>query len=308
MESQKKKEIEKNKDVSEFKRQLVLIEKEETQQKEKDDAFRNKIIEEKRSRDQQLKEAEEKKKKVKVESLSNEKKLLERLQSEIKQEEQTAKDKKEKDLKAFSRILKENELFKERVKERKLKEKKDDAVALEEYTKFLEIEDNKRRNELKVREERLQKFMNIAEETVGKQEKQKLKEEELQHLKYINEKEKKEEEIEKKKKLMKLNKERALIQGMQRQVEEKNHVKQSERSQDMQYLQEWIKSTDKIFNEDKKRWELNIKKEKDNQLLIKQQIEARNKDSFNKMSIREIQLNKELVNKIGNSTSYTASQ
>lgn len=127
-------------------------------------------------------------------------------------------------------------------------------------------------------------------------------------MKYINEKEKKEEEIEKKKKLMKLNKERALIQGMQRQVEEKNHVKQSERSQDMQYLQEWIKSTDKIFNEDKKRWELNIKKEKDNQLLIKQQIEARNKDSFNKMSIREIQLNKELVNKIGNSTSYTASQ
>ena len=298
-ESKQKKETERLMEMELYKQQLGKLDEEERNEKRKEEEIRKRIKDEKKVRDNQLKEAEERKKAMKEERILNEKKLLDKLHHELTEEETKLKAKKESDLSVFSKILRENQIYKEQLKVRKMQEKKNDAIALEEYSRFLEKEETKRMRELKVREDRLQKFMNVAAQTVVKKEKNKLREEELIHLKYINEKDRKEEDEEKRKKAIKTQKERMLVDGMKQQITEKVLTKTTEKAKDSQYLNEWIKSTDKIFAEDKKRWEEYHKKELNNLTELKKQMEIKaRKDSNGLMDDREQNLNKALVSKI----------
>ena len=98
-----------------------------------------------------------------------------------------------KELTDCRQLIHENEMAKAKVMERRKKEKEDDAAALIRYEKLLEDQDNKRKNEMEERENRMLARMNKMKETVFDKQGKRDKEEELKLLKQVQDRESKEE-------------------------------------------------------------------------------------------------------------------
>lgn len=257
-----------------------------------------KIKEEKETRDRQLIEALQNRKNMQIEKIEEEKKLLREIEDKEKHDEATAASKRQAEILYYKQVIKENQTKKEQLRRDRDAEKITDAKALEEYSKYLEMEETKRQAELKAREERLQKFMNTASEGAVKQEKHQKKEEELRHLRYIKEKERKEEEIENKVCTAKLNKEKELQETTKHQITYKKQQMLLEKQKSKDQLCMWIAESDKIFNQDIQRVVESKRKSVENNEFIRTQIKAKQKDSYGAMTEREMQLNKGIIQRI----------
>lgn len=93
---------------------------------------------------------------------------MDRLKKEIDEEKETKINKKRAEREQALKVIQENEQAKIKLMSDKERERDAENRTIEEYNKMLEIQELKRQNEWKAREDKIQLFMNRMADTVKK--------------------------------------------------------------------------------------------------------------------------------------------
>ena len=137
---------------------------------EKANAVREKIMQEKESRDRQLKEEKIRKRKEEKEAFQNEVELVQRLRDEMVMEQAMQAEKRRQEKEYLQKMLRENEANKKKAEGDKAEQQRADIKAQTEYAKLLDKQEADRQHEFQQREARAQGYMSqLASQVIGKE-------------------------------------------------------------------------------------------------------------------------------------------
>ncbi|EGR28839.1 hypothetical protein IMG5_167910, partial [Ichthyophthirius multifiliis] len=154
-------------------------------EKEKEQERHNKIMNEKRQRDKQVQDENQRKKHEKKREKELDQMLVQRIIEEKEIEEKELKSKKEKERARLLQMMKENEEYRLKSQQEVLQEKQNDVELQKEYTRLTEQMEQQRENEKKQREDKIKAIMSAFADSVVKDQKAVIREEDEKMMKHI---------------------------------------------------------------------------------------------------------------------------
>lgn len=274
--------------------QLQNMDKKE---KKKENDMQNKIMQEKYSRDKQLQDENIRKKLDKRAEKEMDELLVNKIRHELDEEARIAAQRRVEDKQSLKKVLFENEEYKKKMADEARREKEADIKAQQEYTRLIEKQMADREAEIKAREDRAKKFMNMMADTVVKDQKAQILEEERKLLKHYMDKEAKDMEEEHRRQ-QRLNEQKVEMRRyLDSQMDEKARKKEEERQLEKKQAEIWKKDTNDYNEHEKSKKEyISDVNKKHAEILKKQMTEERRRNK--KMSTEEMLLNKPKLKEI----------
>jgi len=273
----------------------------ENKEKKKENDMKNKIMAEKHSRDKQLQDENIRKKLDKRAEKEMDELLVNKIRHELDEEARVAANRRVEDKQQLKKVLTENEDYKKKMADEARREKEADIKAQQEYTRLIEKQMADREAEIKAREDRAKKFMNMMADTVVKDQKAQILEDERKLLKHYMDKEAKDMEEEQRRQ-QRLNEQKKDMRAyLDSQMEEKARRKEEERQLEKKQADIWKKDTNDYNNHEKSKKEyISDVNKKHAEVLKKQMDEERRRNK--KMSTEELLLNKHKLKEIADKT------
>lgn len=271
----------------------------EQREKDKEQEYRAKVLQEKTLRDQQLKEELKRKRNEEKQQHAIDQRLVERLKEELHHEHQSYEDRRLEERVYMQQMMGENVENKRRLLDIKEQERQSDVRSMEEYAKMLDRQEQDRLNELRAREERQQLLMARMADTVLKEQQRRNLEEDLMLLRQIDEKEQLD-QTEDDRRLQQRNlQKKELREYLDQQVTDKKHRKGAEKDSHNEQAEMWRQDAEDFFRMENQK---KTREQQINQLyaqtLIMQIEEKQNKKQKKQMNPTEARLNKDLLKRI----------
>ena len=268
----------------------------DSNEKKKEQEMKDSVLRQKMSRDQQLREENARRKQVKKVQEETEQVLVKRIQEEIDSGIRNAALKRQQEKENLKKVLVENAQRKKVALEQAKKNKEADTKAQQEYSKLIEKQEATRNAEVKSREEKTRKFMDLMADTVVKDHKAQALAEEKRFLKHVMEKEAREAEEEKKKQQKENEQKQEMKKFLEQQVKEKQRKTQEESLLGKKQAEVW-KTEVKEFSEHEKQKgsfvkDVNMK----NADFLKHQMSDKKRQQ--KMNEQELLYNKPILKEI----------
>ena len=266
-------------------------------EQKKETEMKNKIMQEKSMRDKQLQDENMRKKLDKRSEKEMDELLVTKIRQELDEEARIAAQRRVEDKQQLKKVLIENEDYKKKMADEARREKDADIKAQQEYTRLIEKQMADREAEIKAREDRAKKFMNMMADTVVKDQKAQILEEERKLLKHYMDKESKDMEEEHRRQ-QRLNEQKVEMRRyLDSQMDEKARKKEEERQLEKKQADIWKKDTEDYNNHEKNKHDyIKDVNKKHADVLKKQMDEERRRNK--KMSTEELLLNKPKLKEI----------
>ena len=262
----------------------------------------DKIRKEKIIRDQQLREEYERKQRAKTEEQAKEQKRLDELKKQIDTELKEDKKKREQKYKDAAKLIKENERYRNLHIQEEIKQREEDKRILQENIKSMELQEQKRIDEMKAKEARIQALVKYAEVHVVKNEVEKRRQEEQIFLKEILKHEK--EKVKEEKNKLKQRKEMEIsnLKCLDEQLKDKRVKAEEEKKRNLILADYWKKEEEVYKKEKKEKEEESRLKNKQwfNDVLEQINENKKSKGKYPLMNEQEFLLNKKLMQEISN--------
>ena len=275
--------------------------------KEKEDEKRRKILQEKQSRDKQLQEEHDRKRQEKKREKEIDDLLVTRIKEELNMEQDLYRQRKIDEKAHLQRVLSENEENKKKLQQQAIEEKQSDVKAQEELTRLVEKQEQEREREIKNREDRAKKFMAMMTDTVVKDQKLQIMEEEHKILKHYQDRESKEKEEDEKRRLRTLQQKKEMKEFLDKQLGERNQKKQFETDLSNKQAEFWKVDTNNFFENEKKKNEFIKDLNKKHAGILQAQMEENNKKKKKKvgakMTVEELLQNKQILKELAQNNS-----
>lgn len=270
--------------------------------KEKEDEKRRKVLNEKLSRDKQLQEENDRKRYEKRKEKEIDDLLVVRIKEELNMEQDLIKQRKNEEKAHLQKVLYENEDNKRKLQQQANEEKLADIQAQIQLTRLVEKQEQDREREIKNREDRTKKFMAMMTDTVVKDQKLQIMEEEHKILKHYHDRELKEKEEDERKRLNILQQKKEMKDFLDKQVNERNQKQQFETDLSNKQADFWKKDTNNFFDNERKKNEFIKDLNKKHADILKAQMEENNKKKkkkiTGKMTIEELLQNKNVLKEL----------
>jgi hypothetical protein len=263
----------------------------------KENDMKNKVMQEKYSRYKQLQEENNRKKFDKKKEKEMDELLVRKIKEELNQEATSIAQKRQQDRENFKKVLEENDEKKKRAVEDARREKEADTKAQQEYTRLIEKQEADRAAEFKAREDRAKQFMNMMADTVVKDQKTHILEEERKQLKQYMDKEARDAEEDMRRHQRLTDQKKDVKKYLDLQMQEKDRKRQEEREVEKKQAQIWKKDTEDFNTHEKKKSEYIKEVNTHHASILKKQIEEENK-KHKKMNTQELLLNKPKLREI----------
>ncbi len=280
-------------------KQLEIIDR---RTKDKEEEKRRKILQEKLSRDKQLKEEHDRKRQDRRREKEIDDLLVVRIKEELNMEQDLIRQRKNEEKAHLHKVLLENEENKKRMQQQAIEEKQADVNAQEELTRLVEKQEQDREREIHNREERTKKFMAMMTDTVVKDQKLQIMDEEHKILKHYQDRETKEKTEDEKRRLRILQQKKEMKEFLDKQVGEKNQRKQFETDLSNKQADFWKYDTNNFFETEKKKSEFIHDLNKKHAEILKAQMNEANKKNRKKvgakMNIEELLQNKQVLKEL----------
>lgn len=276
--------------------QKKLLTIHDVKEKSKEDERKQRNLQEKLSRDKQLQEENLRKKLEKRQEREMDALLVRKIKEELENEQNMNLQKKLNERDRLKRVMVENEDNKRKILDEAAHEKQSDIRAQEEYTRLIEKQEAEREKELQDREARAKKLMSMMADTVIKDQKQMLVEEEKKILKYYLEREEKAMKDEESRKRKLLEQKMEVRKFLDHQMNEKNSRKKQEDEFNKKQADIWKRDTEDFYENEKKKSDYIKEVNKQHAEILKQQMNqphpGTKKTAFQKMNHEELLLNK----------------
>lgn len=259
--------------------------------------MKNKIMQEKASRDKQLADENARRKADKKQEKAMDELLVTKIKQELDEEARIAAVRRQQDKESLKRVLFENEEYKKKMLEEAKREKEADIRAQQEYTRLIEKQEADRAAELKAREDRAKKFMNMMADTVVKDQKAQILDEERKLLKHVLDKESREMEDEKMRQQRLNDQKKDMRKFLDGQMEEKERKREEEAALERKQAEIWKKDTSDYNEHEKQKHDYIRDVNKQHAEVLKKQIEQERRKN-KKMSTEEMLLNKPKLKEI----------
>jgi len=269
----------------------------DNKEKKREDEMRRKILNEKQSRDQQLADENMRKRLEKRAEKEMDELLVTKIRHELDEEARQAMARRAEDKQQLKRLLYENEEYKKKMAEDAKKEKMADIKAQQEYTRLIEKQMADREAEFKAREDRAKKFMSMMADTVVKDQKAQILDEERKLLKHYMDKEAKDMEEEKRRQQRLQNQKLETRNFLDNQMADKERRREEERALEKKQADFWKKDTDQYNDHEKRKGEYVRDVNKQHAEFLKKQMEDERRKN-KKMSKQELLLNKPKLKEI----------
>ena len=212
-----------------------ILNKQDAMEQRKKDELLNKIRKEKEIRDYIVVEAKEVKKKVEEKQEKEDQRFLDKIKKDMMTEDEKHQKKKEEERDMYKKLIRENEERLKLRKNEKEREKQENIKALDDYSKFIEKQEQDRINQKQARLDRISNFMEKFGNSVKVDEHMIKVREEKRFLKEIEEKERRdmEKEKEEKEKRRFLNKEVKNV--LDKQINERKAIDNQIKVKDKQF-------------------------------------------------------------------------
>lgn len=270
--------------------------------KDKEDEKRRKILQEKISRDKQLQDEHERKRQEKKREKEIDDLLVQRIKEELKMEQDLLRLRKMEEKAHLQKVLMENEENKRKLLQQLGEEKQADVKAQEELTRLVEKQEADRERDLKNREDRAKKFMAMMTDTVVKDQKLQIWEEEQKILKHYQDRERKEKEEDEKRRLKSLQQKQEMKSFLDKQVGERNEKAKFERDLSNKQAEFWKNDTNNFFENERKKNEYIKDLNKRHAEVLKAQMEQGNRKNKKKvggrMNVEELLQNKQILKEL----------
>jgi len=268
-------------------------------EKKKENDMKNKIMSEKTSRDQQLLEENLRKKQEKKVERELDQILVTKIRQQLDEEAKRAQVRRTEDKQQLKKLLQENELHKKRLAEVAKKEREADIKAQQEYTKLIEKQMAEREAEVKTREDRAKKFMSMMADTVVKNQRAQIIEEERILLKNHMDREARALEEERRRAKKFQDQKREVKNYLDQQVAEKKKKKVEELELEKKQVEFWKKETQDFKQQEKAKAEYIKEVNKKNAEFLKKQVQDEKK-KYKEISPEELLFNKSVLREIAN--------
>ena len=253
---------------------------------------------EKYSRDKQLKDENTRKRQEQKAEKQIDELLVRKIKEEMEDQARVAAQRREEERHHLRKVLQDNEEYKKKMAEEAKREKDADVRAQQEYTRLVEQQESKRAAEFKAREDRAKKLMSMMADTVIKDQKEQILDEERKLLRYHQEREHREVEEEKRRFVRGQEQKREMRDFLDKQKHEKDLRRQEEEEFNRKQADLWKKDTNDYNNQEKLKMDTIRDINKRNADFLKQQIELERKKKGRKMDVQEALLNKEKLKRI----------
>lgn len=269
-------------------------------QKEKDRMreTHQKVLHEKKNRDQQLQEEKLRKRLAEKQEFEQEKQVVHRLHNEMEEERRDVAEKRRQEREYLQIMLQENELQKKRQMEEQEKERLEDIKAQEAYNRMLEQQEKDRAKEIADREKRAQEFMGRMADTVIKNMDAKQREEEEKIRQYEMEKEMADRRHDSRAQRKRDEEKRKMREFLAKQVEEKKKKENIEKELNDEQAQMWRRDREN-YEQEEHRINNKIKNiNKENAEFLQRQMDEKEEARKGKMNMNEYLLNRQLLKDI----------
>lgn len=288
-------------------RQLMGVQMDQFDNREqkKETDMKAKIMAEKYSRDKQLQEENQRKKYEKKVEKEMDAILVKKVQQEIDAEIRMAADKRKEQKEQLRKVLLENEERRRLDQEFAAKQKADDIKAQKEYTRLIEAQEAARAAEIQAREDRAKQFMSLMADTIVKDQREQLLDEERKTLQHYLDRESREIADEKVRQKRLYDQKRDIKAFLDKQLEEKEKRRLQEKEIENLQARIWKKDTEDYNYSEKAKFdkmkEINLQQQE----FLKKQIDEERKRKGKKMSTEELLLNKPKLKEIAERESAT---
>mmetsp|Transcript_32617 Transcript_32617/g.29481 ORF Transcript_32617/g.29481 Transcript_32617/m.29481 type:complete len:305 (+) Transcript_32617:728-1642(+) len=259
---------------------------------------KEKIMAEKRSRDKQLHDEKMRKKLEAKTEKEMDGMLVKKIQNEIDNEIKKAQITRLEQKETLRHMLIDNEDRRIRLQQEAQRLKDEEVEAQREYTRLVEKQEAERAAEMKAREDRAKAFMNHMADTVIKDQKDQILDEERTLLRHGLEREQREIQDDRMR-LERIRQQKKDIRNfLNKQLAEKEAKKEFETQMEKRQAEIWKKDTQDFYsNEEKKKRDLLAMNKKHAEYLM-EQCELERKRRFKKMTPQELLFNKDKLKNI----------
>jgi len=269
----------------------------DVKEKKKEVEKHSKIMQEKASRDKQLHDEHMRRKLNTKNEKQMDELLVKKVQQELTEESRAAIQKRQEEKYALKKVLDENEENKIKMAEQLRREKEADVRAQQEYTRLIEKQEADRAAELKAREDRAKRFMNMMADTVVKDQKAQILAEEKKLLAHVNSKEAQDAEEDRRRNQRLNDQKKEMRDYLDQQMAEKERKKQEEKLLEKKQAEIWKKDTDDYNNHEKSKTDYIRGVNKGHAEFLQKQVEEERKRQ-KKITTQELLFNKPTLKQI----------
>jgi len=270
----------------------------DVKERTKEQNMKNKLLQQKYSRDRQLYDESVRKKVEKKTEKEIDTMLVRKIQEEIEAEIRHAAEKRKDQKESLKKVLVENEERRLRILGEAQRQKEEDIKFQQEYTRLIELQEAKRAAELKAREDRAKKFMSMMADTIIKDQKEQMLEEEKKLLKHYLDREEREVADDKMRHQRLKEQKKDIKTYLDHQMGERDQKRQVENNLEKMQADIWKKDTEDYYNYEKNKAdkikEVNLKQAE----FLKYQMEQEKIRKGKKMNTEELLMNKRLLKEI----------
>ncbi|KAM3130923.1 hypothetical protein pb186bvf_016946 [Paramecium bursaria] len=270
-------------------------------EKDKQDTLKQKIYQEKLQRDRQVKDEVSRKKQEAKREKELDDLLVRKIREELELEQREQQNRRNKERERLLRMMKENEDYRKKALEDAKMEKEQETNMQQQYINLQNQLEEQREQERKQREDKMKRVMGMFAESVVKDQKEIIKQEDEKMLRNIiaqNDRDKQEDE---KKKHKQSEQKQNIRSFLNMQIEEKRRRQQEEEDLNKKQAEIWKQDLDNYNDHEKKKFdyikEVNLKHAEilKNQMAEKQ---SKNKKKTAKMNTVELLQNKDKLKAI----------
>ncbi|KAL4453090.1 hypothetical protein ABPG74_015321 [Tetrahymena malaccensis] len=267
-------------------------------EKQKEQEKQAKIMNEKRQRDKQVQDENLRRKLEKKREKELDAMLVNKIKEEKELEEKEILNKKLREKERLAQMMKENEDFRIKSEKEAREEKANDIRLQQEYTRLTEEMEANREREKKNREDKIKKIMSAFADTVVKDQKAIIREEDEKMMRHIIEQEEKDrqEELRKQENLRKQKQD--MRSFLNKQIDEKNDRKVQEDQINKKQAEIWAKDRENYMEHEQNKQTYIKTVNKKHQDILKQQMDEKQNPKKGKMNVNELLQNKQLFEEI----------
>lgn len=258
-----------------------------------------KVLNEKKSRDQQLQEEKLRKRLAEKQEFEQEREVVKRLQDEMDEERKLVMDRRKQERDYLQKMLVENENQKKVQLREQERERVEDIKAQDAYNKMLEQQEKDRAKEIADREKRAQEFMGRMADTVIKNMDLKQKEEEDKIRQYEQDKETADRRYDERAQRKLADEKQRMREFLAKQVEDKKRREKIEKELNDEQAHMWQRDREN-YEAEENRLNTKIKSiNKQNADFLQMQMKEKEDARSKRMNINEYLMNKQLLKEIG---------
>ncbi|EAS04273.3 hypothetical protein TTHERM_00299910 (macronuclear) [Tetrahymena thermophila SB210] len=298
-EKQNKVEKEKQDHYEYIRFQDELIKLQDEAEKKKEIEKQNRLQNEKAMREKQKYEIKIKRRQERIREKELDDAMINRIIKEQQDEEINRQKRKEKERERQNQMLIENQINKQKQEEELVKEKKEDIFLQNQYAKLLDDQEEFREREKKERFDKIQKLTKKFENTIQKDIKEQIRQEDEKMLQHILDTNKKIEQEDNERKQKVKDQKVFIKQFLDQQIQEKHNRQIEEEKLNKQQAEIWQKDREHFLDHEDKKKKYIQDVNKQHQKILVDQIKQKDDLTFKgKMSIEELKQNKDRIQRI----------